>query len=754
MYRSLREFLDVLERSGELQRVRAQVSPLLEITEIADRHSKSLAPSRSSAAELFDPLHADRGGKALLFEKVAGCDFPLAINVFGSYRRMEMALGCDTRKKGSDPFFATSGFEVIAQRIASLAKPTPPRSFTDLLRKARQFLPLLRISPKLKRSGPCQDIIKLTSRGEVNLLRLPLIKCWPLDGDPRAVGYDISPEQAGTARGQGRYITFAGMHTIHHDDRNDPKPASHNIGMYRAQLIDETHLVMHWHVHHDGAAHWRSWKRAGEKRMPIAIALGGESVLPYAATAPLPPGMSELLLAGFLNGKGIPLVKCKTVPLRVPSNSEIVIEGWVSTECGEIGFDPRTDLGLETCGLRRDTSTHSPSPKSQVSSLLGPGAAFEGPFGDHTGFYSLPDRYPIVEVTAITHRHNAIFPATIVGGPPQEDYYMGKATERIFLPLLQTLIHDIEDYHLPQFGCFHNCAFIKIRKAYPLQARRVMHAVWGAGQMAWTKYIIIVDHDVNVHDEEAVLRAVFTHCHFSRDLELVNGPLDILDHAAPRLGAGHKMGIDATRKIPGEEVNGIAINQGSGVRAQGLEHQSDVPHGRPSDFSRPNVFIPSWSNGRCAFIAIDQGLEVRDQGLEHQSKRDAHDPLLANPQTLNPDPSLDAARAIQSIWNDPSGGAQQIDFIIAVDSTVDLDDWQSVFFHWCANTDPGRDVHRCPPPHDHRISFDATRKCPSSGAGGDERNGQWGGVRDFPPIIQMSDDIKRRIDARRAEFGL
>ncbi|HEX5688362.1 MAG TPA: UbiD family decarboxylase, partial [Roseiflexaceae bacterium] len=345
----------------------------------------------------------------------------------------------------------------------------------------------------------------------------------------------MSPEQSGTSGGAGRYITLAGMHTIHFDDRDDPKPASHNIGMYRAQLIDKTRLAMHWHMHHDGASHWRSWKKAGQ-RMPIAIALGGESVMPYAATAPLPPGISELLMAGFLNGKGIPLVRCKTVPLRVPANSEIVIEGWVSTECGMIGWDPRS------------------------GEALGSGAVFEGPFGDHTGFYSLPDRYPIVDVTAITHRRNAVYPTTIVGLPPQEDYYLGKATERVFFPLLKTLIHDIDDYHLPQFGCFHNCAFIRIHKAYPLQARRVMHSVWGAGQMAWTKMIVVVDDDVNVHDEQAVLRAMFANCDFRRDIEMVNGPLDILDHAAPRLGAGCKIGFDATRKIKGEEVNGIAIN--------------------------------------------------------------------------------------------------------------------------------------------------------------------------------------------------
>ena len=670
MHGNLRQFLHTLEQAGELHRITAEVSPLLEITEIADRHSKSGAASISSAAREFDPMHADRGGKALLFERVAGCDFPLAINVFGSYRRMEMALGCE----------ATGGFESIARRIASLAKPSPPRSLGDIIRKAREFLPLLRITPKLKRSGPCQEVVKLTSRGEVDLTRVPLIKCWPLDGDPRAVGYPVSPAQAGTARGEGRYITFAGMHTIHFDDRDDPKPASHNIGMYRAQLIDESHLVMHWHMHHDGAAHWRSWKCAGQ-RMPIAIALGGESVLPYAATAPLPPGMSELLLAGFLNGRGIPLVRCKTVPLRVPANSEIVIEGWVSTECGEIGFDPRA------------------APHGNAG--LGPGAAFEGPFGDHTGFYSLPDRYPIVEVTAITHRRDAIFPATVVGLPPQEDYYMGKATERIFLPLLKTIIHDIEDYHLPMFGCFHNCAFIKIRKAYPLQARRVMHAVWGAGQMAWTKFIVVVDDDVNVHDESAVVRAMFEQCDFARDIEIVNGPLDILDHAAPRLGAGHKMGFDATRNIKGEEVNGIAIS-GASRRAAADDRNGLAP---------ASIALPPFGIGRCAFIQVE--------------KRQARD----------------SAEAIARMWNDPAASA--VDFIIAVDATVNVRDWQEVMFHWCANTDPGRDLHRC----DSRIAFDATRKLP-----GDERHGQ--PVRDYPPILTMNEQTRQSVDRRRRDFGL
>jgi len=686
MLPTLRDFLDLLETHGELHRIAAPVSPLLEVSAIADRVSKSPCAKPSAHARAFDPDHCDLGGKALLFENVEGCDFSLAINIFGSYRRMEMALGTD-RYTGTP--CGSGGFESIAAKIASLTKPQPPGSFVEILSKAREFMPLLRIPPKRVKRGICQEVVKLTSRGEVNLMRLPLIKCWPLDGDPRRVGYDISPEQAGTARGEGRYITFAGMHTIHADDRGNEKPPSHNIGMYRAQLIDETRLAMHWHVHHDGAAHWRSWKKIGEP-MPIAIALGGESVLPYAATAPLPPGLSELLMAGFLNGRGIPLVKCRTVPLRVPANSEIVIEGWVSTECGEIGFLP-SPLGRGAGG----------------EGELGPGAVFEGPFGDHTGFYSLPDRYPIVEVTAITHRKGAIYPTTIVGPPPQEDYYLGKATERIFLPLLQTLIHDIRDYHLPMFGCFHNCAFVQIDKQYALQARRVMHAIWGAGQMAWTKFIIVVDGDVNVHDEKAVLRTLFENCHFARDLELVNGPLDILDHAAPGLGAGHKLGFDATRKVRGESVNGIAWN--APVTPADRDRRASGAH------------VLEFSNNRGAFISVH--------------KKEA---------------GGDGRRAIETFARETEGSS--IDLIIAVDSSVDTNNWQDVFFHLCANVDPGRDlIALCDDSRGDRrlasrIAFDATHKLP-----GDERLGC--AVRDYPPILRMDDETLTRAESRWPEYG-
>ncbi len=654
MFNSLQGFLAALDAQGELKRISEPTSPLLDVTRHADREAKQPAARPSTAAASFDPDHCNLGGHALLFDTIIDCDFPLVINAYGSYRRMELALACDE----------TGGFEAIAARIAQLVKPQPPGSISEMLRAAKQFLPLLRVPPKRVKRGKCQDVVKLTERGEVDLTRLPIIKCWPLDGDPTAVGYDITPEQAGTAKGQGRYITFAGMHTIHADDEHVAKPPSHNIGMYRAQLIDETHLAMHWHMHHDGANHWRSWKRAG-KPMPIAICLGGEAVLPYAATAPLPPGITELLMAGFLHGKGIEMVRAKTVPLWVPANSEIVIEGWVSTECGEVGFDPRA---------------HDQSPGIAMPGRLGPGAVFEGPFGDHTGFYSLPDRYPIVTVTAITHRRNAVYPTTIVGLPPQEDYYLGKATERIFFPLLKTLIHDIADYHLPMFGCFHNCAFVKINKQYPLQARRVMHSIWGAGQMAWTKMIIVVDDDVNVHDEQAVLAAMMQHCDFGRDVELVNGPLDILDHAAPRLGAGHKIGFDATRTIKGEETTLCAIPE---------DDTAPTPRHGNAWVSAHN---PSFAPETCLFIAIEK--TQPQQGAAAIAAA-----MHAHPHAL---------------------------LIIAVDAAVDITDWQQVFFYLCANTDPGRDCMRIA----NRLGFDATTKRP-----GDNRHGQ--PIRDYPPVLSL-----------------
>ncbi len=487
---TLRDFLNHLDQQNELTRVRAAVDPILEITEIADRVMKSPAPHAHSERDKHPA--ALLGGKALLFEKPLGSDIPVAINTFGSYWRVCQALGC-------------TSLDQLADRVQQLIKPEVPTSLLDKMKKGLDLLKLASFPPKSVRSGICQQIVLEGDRAD--LTKLPVLQCWPLDGDlasdqisDQAIGHP-KLSQAGT----GRYFTLGGIYTKH------PETGARNVGMYRVQIHGPRTCAMHWHMHHDGARHFRAYKERNQK-MPLAIVLGGESVLPYAATAPLPPGVEELLFAGFLNNGGIELVQCKTIDLQVPANAEIVIEGYV---------DPDQTL-------------------------------MEGPFGDHTGFYSLADVYPQFNVTAITMRRDPIYPATIVGKPPMEDYYLGKATERIFLPLLKMLVPDIIDYALPISGVFHNAAFIKIKKEYPQQARRVMHAIWGAGQMSFTKFIIVVDDHVDVHAEQQVLFHLFANVDALRDVEIVKGPVDILDHASTAYGWGGKIGFDATKKLPGE----------------------------------------------------------------------------------------------------------------------------------------------------------------------------------------------------------
>ncbi len=508
-YTDLQSFIRDLDARGQLKRVKAQVDPILEIAAIADRMSKLPAVGNRPPPDT-DPVHGSRGGHGLLFEDVKGSSIPVAINVFGSYERMRLALG-------------VSSLEELANRVQVLAKPELPTTLLEKMKKLPQLAKLVGFAPKSVKRGICQEVVHTE---DANLLKLPIIQCWPRDGEP---GYGGKPPvDAGEPRpsgradsgaddprglkpaaqvGTGRYITLAGIYTV------DPETGDRNVGMYRVQVYAEKLAAMHWHMHHDGARHFRKYKKRGEK-MPLAIVLGGEPILTYAATCPLPPDMSELLFAGFLNETGIELVSCKTIPLEVPANAEIVIEGWVDHE--------RTLV--------------------------------EGPFGDHTGFYSLADHYPAFHVTAITHRRDPIYPTTIVGPPPQEDYHLGKATERIFLPLLRMLIPDIIDYHLPMFGAFHNCVFVKIRKEYPMQARKVMSSIWGAGQMMFSKMIVVVDDHVNVHDEQDVLFHMGANVDWRRDTVIVDGPCDILDHSTPYYGTGGKIGIDATKKISGEGV--------------------------------------------------------------------------------------------------------------------------------------------------------------------------------------------------------
>jgi 4-hydroxy-3-polyprenylbenzoate decarboxylase len=692
MYDTLRDFVAALERAGELKRVSARVSPVLEISEISDRMSKSPAPSLPSpATRAIDARFHHLGGHALLFENVEGSDFPVLINAFGSYRRMEMALGC-----------GEGGLEALADKIGKLVKPEPPPTLLAKLQKLPELMELAKIPPKKVKAGLCQE--RVLTGDQIDLRRWPLIRCWPLDGDPAAVGYPrgINDRIPGVESGEewerlnrGRYITLAGIHTIHADDAGNPNPSSRNIGMYRVQLLGKKTMAMHWHMHHDGARHWRSWKAKGE-RMPVAIVLGGESVLPYAATAPMPPGISELLLAGFLNKGPIPLVDCKTVPLAVPANAEIVIEGWVSHEAGGIGWEP-SEVG---------------SRKLEVGSGIGPGAAFEGPFGDHTGFYSLPDRYPLLEVTAITHRRDPIYPTTVVGLPPQEDYFLGKATERLFLPLLKTVVHDIEDYDLPLFGAFHNCAMVRIEKAYPLQGRRVMHSVWGAGQMAWTKSVFVVDDDVNIHDAAEVLRATGERCHPTRDVELVRGPVDILDHASPFVGAGAKLGFDATRKIDPAELHQLD-EAGPAVPASSEQARATELRVR----ALPGVLdarVPDELGGWWLLIRTDKQA------------------------------AGDGAKVIKAL----GGITEEVSvppWTIVVGPDADLANLDMTLFHWLAHMSPERD--RYPSDCGRRVAFDSTPKL-----SGDEAHGH--PVRRWPPIIRMSEDVRRLVDGRWQEYGL
>ncbi len=452
-YKDLREFLSDIEQADDLKRIKLEVDPKLEITEIADRVMK-----------------APGGGKCLLFENVKGSKLPLVINALGSHDRMTKALG-------------VKDFKEIADRIAELIKPEVPTGLFDKLKKLPELAQLAKITPKLVRSGSCQEVVYKGK--DANLDMLPILKCWPMDG--------------------GRYFTFAGIYS------KDIVTGKQNVGMYRMQKLDSHSCAAHWQVHHDGATHCRGYEKAGEK-MPVALALGGDPAVSYAASAPLPPGIDEMIFAGFIRKKPVEMVKCVSIDLQVPADAEIIVEGYV---------DPK-DLVVE------------------------------GPFGDHTGYYSMPEKYPRFTVTAITMRKDAIYPATIVGIPPMEDFYMGLATERLFLPLVRMLLPEVVDYHLPAFGVFHNYCLVSIKKEYPYHGRKIMHSIWGMGQMMFSKFIIVVDEDVNVQNIEEVLFQVGANVDPRRDTCIVDGPVDALDHAAPFLCAGSKMGIDATRKVPGE----------------------------------------------------------------------------------------------------------------------------------------------------------------------------------------------------------
>ena len=466
-FSSFSEFIAALDRAGELRRVVQPVATELEITELADREMKSPG-----------------GGKALLIEKptINGVvsPFPVAINTMGSHKRMAMSMGAES-------------VDEVAAELGSLMKAKPPTTFRETLRLLGQAFELRHARPKLVSSGPCKEVIWKPETGNrkpesalPTLLDLPILKCWPLDG--------------------GRFITLPCVVT------KDPDTGERNVGMYRIQIYDDCTTGMHWQLQKVGARHGRRYYETGT-RMPVAIFLGGDPVFTLAATAPLPDGLDEFLLAGYLRKKSVELVKCETNDLEVPANADFVIEGYV---------DPTEPL--------RD----------------------EGPFGDHTGYYTLPEPYPVFHVTAITHRKDAVYPATIVGIPPTEDFYIGGASVKLFLPIFKMNFPEIVDIALPAEGVFHNLVFVSIRKTYPMQAYKIMHGLWGMGQMMFTKYIVVVDDDVDVHNTSEVLFRLCANTDPQRDSLFTKGPSDVLDHATSEIASGSKLGIDATKKISGE----------------------------------------------------------------------------------------------------------------------------------------------------------------------------------------------------------
>jgi len=517
-YDDLRAWIAALERAGELKTIRTEVDPILEIAEITDRISKNAWGQPPSAVQAGSARPSSAaGGPALLFQNIKGRPgSQVLINQFGSARRMNLALEVDS-------------LDQVAERIRAFMDVKSPQGFLDKVKMLPMLAEMGKFFPKAVSTGPCKEVIK---HDNFSLLEFPILKCWPQDA--------------------GRFITLPCVVT------RDAKSGKRNVGMYRMQVYDERTTGMHWQRQKIGAEHYReALRRAAAQstwgqppsavqvseahqsrasvdimarssggsvliegdrpqgKMEVAVAIGTDPAITFSAIVPAPPDVEEYLIAGFLRQKPVELVKCETVDLEVPATSEIVLEGHVHLD-----------------ELRR-----------------------EGPFGDHTGFYSLEDLYPVFHVSCITHRKNPIYATTIVGKPPMEDGWMGKAVERIFLPLMRLTIPELVDINLPVEGIFHNLMLVSIKKSYPGQARKVMNAIWSLGQAMFTKCVIVVDEDVNVQDIAEIVLKVLNHIDPERDIQFTLGPVDSLDHSSRLPNYGSKMGIDATRKWPSEGFN-------------------------------------------------------------------------------------------------------------------------------------------------------------------------------------------------------
>ncbi|WP_207513055.1 menaquinone biosynthesis decarboxylase [Longitalea luteola] len=555
-YRNQQHFIDTLEQAGELVRIKSYVDPKLEIAEITDRISKTTG-----------------GGKALLFENT-GYDFPVLMNAYGSEKRMCLALGVQQ-------------LDDVAREIESLFHllASPKESIIDKLKVLPKLSQFASWMPKVKSGrGACQEVIM----PQPDISKLPVITCWPKDGGP--------------------FVTLPVIHT------KDPNTNTRNVGMYRMQVFGPALTGMHWHKHKVSARHFNEYKKLG-KRMPVAVALGGDPVYAYSATAPLPENVDEYMLAGFLRKKKVELVKCITQPeIEVPADADFVIEGYV---------DPNDEL------------------------------IWEGPFGDHTGYYSLPDWYPRFHITAITHKKNPVYPATIVGIPPQEDAWLGKATERIFLaPIKMTMVPEIVDMDMPIEGVFHNLVITKINKEYAGQGQKVMNAMWGAGQMMFNKILVLADEGVKIQDYEKLAQYVFANLNPATDIYLSQGPMDVLDHSCSKLGFGGKMCIDGTRKFD-EETDPAFEFPVLSTRFDKKLLQQQFPEIKGINDALPAIHIP------CLIISVEKNRKLHI--------RELHQQLCA------------------------TGMIEGIKMVLYVEHTVDANDLPVALWRFCNNLDPRRD---------------------------------------------------------------
>ena len=621
-YRNQQQFIDALERAGELVRIKAYVDPQLEMAEITDRMSKQ-----------------DGGGKAILFEN-SGYGFPVLMNAYGSERRMCMALGVnhldDTAKEIESLFkLLTKPKENIVEKL-------------KLLPKLNQFASWM---PKVKSGrGECQDVVMK----EPDITKLPVITCWPKDGGP--------------------FVTLPVIHT------KDPNTEIRNVGMYRMQVFGPTLTGMHWHKHKVSAKHFSEYKKLN-KRMPVAVALGGDPVYAYSATAPLPENVDEYMLAGFLRKKKVELVKCITQPeIEVPADADFIIEGYV---------DPDDEL------------------------------IWEGPFGDHTGYYSLPDWYPRFHITCITHKKTPVYPATIVGIPPQEDAWLGKATERIFLaPIKMTMVPEILDMDMPVEGVFHNLVIAKIQKEYAGQGQKVMNAMWGAGQMMFNKILVLVSADAGkISDYKTLAQVVFKNLNPATDIYFSQGPMDVLDHSCSKLGFGGKMCIDGTFKFDEEVDESWQLSPGSSrdgsTQLNAAELKRKFEEIAAVNLSLLDKQIP------CLIIS------VRKNRRNHV--RELHE-------------MIGALKEMESVK-----------MVLYVEHTVDANDLPVALWRFCNNLDPKRDHFICKT----QSTVDANKYSACIGFDGTIKSKEFDNFqRDWPNIIVSDQKTIHAVDEKWNTFEI